>query len=144
MRLGELGEQCRAKITELGIGDAVEFLTNRKSWSELHKVYARCDILNLPANFSNGNLTILEAMASGMGVVVSDRVLGIGKMVEDGKNGFNCEPTIEAFLNRIERYIQQPELIRVHAEINRPLVEPLSASGTAKFSTKILHERLEI
>jgi len=141
---GELGEQCRARITELGIGDAAEFLTNLKSWSELHQVYARCDILILPANFSNGNATILEAMASGMGVVVSDRVLGVGKMVEDGRNGFNCEPTKEAFLKRIERYIQQPELFRVHAEINRPLVEPLSARGTAKFFARILHERLGI
>lgn len=141
---GELGELCRARIAELGIGDAVEFLTDIKSWSELHKVYARCDILILPANFSNGNFTILEAMASGMGVVVSDRVLGIGKMVEDGKNGFNCEPTTETFLNRIERYIQQPELFRVHAEINRPLVEPLSAWGTAKFFAEIVHERLGI
>lgn len=140
---GELGEQCRARIAELGIGDAVEFLTNLKSWSELHKVYARCDILILPANFSNGNFTILEAMASGMGVVVSDRVLGIGKMVEDEKNGFNCEATTEEFLNRIERYIQNPELFRVHAEINRPMVEPLSVQGTAKFFTKILHDRLE-
>lgn len=141
---GELGEQCRARIAELGIGDAVEFLTHIRSWSELHQVYARCDILILPANFSNGNFTILEAMASGMGVIISNRVLGIGKMVEDEKNGFNCEPTTEAFLNRIERYIQQPELFRVHAERNRPLVEPLSARGTAKFFAKILHERLEI
>lgn len=141
---GEMGEACRSRIAELGIGDAVEFLTNLKSWCELNHVYARCDILLLPANFSNGNFTILEAMASGMGVVVSNRVLGIGKMVEDGKNGFNCEPTTEAFLNRIERYIQQPKLFRVHAEINRPLVKPFSARGTAKFFTKILHERLGI
>jgi glycosyltransferase involved in cell wall biosynthesis len=130
---GELGELCRARIAELGIGDAVEFLTNLKSWSELHKVYACCDILILPANFSNGNFTILEAMASGMGVVVSDRVLGIGKMVVDKKNGFNCEPTTEAFLERIERYIQQPELLKTHAEINRPLVGPLGMKGTARF-----------
>lgn len=138
---GELGEQCRARIAELGIGDAVEFLTKLKSWSELHKVYARCDILILPANFSNGNFTILEAMASGMGVVVSDRVLGIGKMVEDKKNGFRCEPSTEAFLNRIEHYIQQPELFRMHAEINRPLVEPLSARGTAIFFYETVTKR---
>ncbi|HUY86035.1 MAG TPA: glycosyltransferase [Acidimicrobiales bacterium] len=138
---GELGELCRARIGELGIGDAVEFLTNIKSWGELHKVYACCDILILPANFSNGNFTILEAMASGMGVVVSDRVLGIGKIVEDGKNGFNCEPTTKAFLNRIERYIQQPELFRVHAGINRPLVEPHSARGTARSFFDIVTRR---
>lgn len=140
---GELGDECRARIAKLGIGGAVEFLTHLKSWSELNHVYARCDILLLPANFSNGNFTILEAMASGMGLVVSDRVLGIGKMVEDGVNGFSCEPTTEAFVNRIERYIRQPELFKVHAVHNRPVVEPLSARGTARFFSSILHERLK-
>ena len=135
---GEMGDACRVRIAELGMGDTVEFLTNLKSWSELGHVYARCDILLLPANFSNGNFTILEAMASGMGVVVSNRVLGIGKMVRDGYNGFNCEPTTVSFVSRIERYIQQPNLFKVHTEINRPIVEPLSASGTAKFFSEIL------
>jgi hypothetical protein len=83
-------------------------------------------------------------MASGMGLVVSDRVLGIGKMVEDTKNGFSCEPTTRAFLDRIERYIKQPELFKVHAEINRPLVEPLCARGTANFFYKTVDERLGI
>lgn len=138
---GELDQACRNHIVELGIGDAVEFLTNLKSWSELNHVYARCDILLLPANFSNGNFTILEAMASGMGVVVSNRVLGIGKMVQDGSNGFNCEPTTEEFLDRIERYIQQPELFKLHAEINRPLVEPLGAKGTAKFFSALVTQK---
>ena len=138
---GELGNRCREKIAELGIAEDVEFLANIKSWSELHKAYARSEILILPAHFSNGNFTIVEAMASGMGVVISDRVLGIGKMIEDGRNGFNCEPCVEAFLDRIERYIREPELFRVHAEINRPLVEPFSAKGTARFFSDILNER---
>ncbi|MEK6405914.1 MAG: hypothetical protein AABN34_03010 [Acidobacteriota bacterium] len=60
------------------------------------------------------------------------------------KNGFNCEPTTEAFLNRIERYIQKPELFKVHADINRPLVKPLSSHGTAKFFANMPHERLGI
>lgn len=47
-------------------------------------------------------------------------------------------------MNRIEHYIQQPDLFKVHAEINRPLVEPLSAWGTAKFFAEILYERLGI
>lgn len=137
---GELGDACRARIAELGIGGAVEFLTNLKSWSDLNNVYARCDILLLPASFSNGNFTILEAMASGMGLVVSDRVLGIGKMVADAENGFSCEPTTEAFVNRIERYILQPELFKVHTAINRSLVEPLSAEGTAKFFNELIEK----
>ena len=81
-------------------------------------------------------------MASRKGMVIGDRVLGIGKMVEDGRNGFNCEPTTEAFLKRIEHCVQQPELFKVHAEINRPLVEPLFVRGTAKCFANLLHERL--
>jgi glycosyltransferase involved in cell wall biosynthesis len=139
---GELGGRCRDRAAELGVGCSVEFLTDLKSWSDLHKVYARCDILILPANFSNGNLTILEAMASGLGLIVSNRVLGIGKMVEDARNGFNCEPTVEAFVERIERYIRHPELLRAHAEINRALVRPLGVMGTAKHLAEVLRMRL--
>jgi glycosyltransferase involved in cell wall biosynthesis len=141
---GELGGQCRARIAELGIADAVEFLTNIPTWDDLHKVYARSDILILPAHFSNGNFTILEAMASGMGVVISDQVLGIGKMIEDGRNGFNCPPATRDFVDRIERYIRNPELFNMHAALNRKAVAPLSASGTAKFFAHIVHERLGV
>ena len=138
---GELGDQCRTHIEALGLRDDVEFLSDLKSWNELDRVYARCDILLFPANFSNGNFTILEAMASGMGLVVSNKVLGIGKMIEDDNNGFNCEPTTVAFLNRIERYIADPDLLIRHAEINRPLVEPLSAKGTARYFAEIVEKQ---
>lgn len=141
---GELGEHCRVKITELGIGDAVEFLTGIQSWDELHTVYARSDILILPAKFSNGNYTILEAMASGMGIVVSDRVLGMGELVEDGVNCFNCEPTTTEFLNRIERYIHDPQLFKRHASLSRPMVKPLSIDGTAKFVAEVIMEKLNV
>lgn len=130
---GELGDACRREIKELQLEDAVEFLTDIPSWNQLHEVYARSDILLLPAHFSNGNFTILEAMASGMGIVISDEVLGIGKLITDGRNGFRCPPTVDAFVERIERYIADPGLIQVHAVINRPLVQPLSAEGTARF-----------
>lgn len=141
---GELGDACRGCIARLGIGDAVEFLTDIKSWEHLHTVYARSDILILPATFSNGNFTILEAMASGMGVIVSDCVLGIGKMIRDGVNGFNCAPTTAEFVDRIERYISKPQLLKAHAELNRPIVEPLGAEGTAKFFADLVREQLRM
>jgi glycosyltransferase involved in cell wall biosynthesis len=140
---GEQREACETRMAELGIGNAVEFLADIPSWNELPAVYARSDILLLPANFSNGNFTILEAMASGMGLVISDRVLGIGKMVNDGINGFNCEPTAQAFLDRIERYVANPRLFKEHAEINRRLAQPLSVRGTASFLAQLIERRLE-
>jgi glycosyltransferase involved in cell wall biosynthesis len=141
---GELADLCRARIEELCIVNSVEFLTDLISWSELSAVYARCDILLLPAHFSNGNFTILEAMASGMGLVISNRILGVGNMVQENYNGFNCEPTMEAFVNHIECYIQQPDLFRVHAKINRQLVEPFSAHGTAVLLWNMITRLFEI
>lgn len=141
---GELGGSCRSRIAKLNIGEAVEFLTGITSWRDLHGIYSRCDILLLPATFSNGNFTILEAMASGMGLVVSNRVLGVGRMVQDGMNGFNCDPTKEAFEERVERYIGDPGLLKDHAAINRPLVEPFSAKGTAAHFAEIVRHALGV
>jgi len=139
---GEMGAQCRARIAELGLEGEVRFLTDLKAWSDLSAVYASCDILLLPANFSNGNFTILEAMASGMGLIISDQVLGIGKLIEDGRNGFNCAPTTEDFVDRVESYIREPGLLPTHAGINRALAMPFSACGTAQLFAGILQERL--
>lgn len=140
---GEMGDACRERIAQLGLEQSVEFLTHLKSWSDLGDVYARCDILLLPAHFSNGNFTILEAMASGMGLVVSDRVLGIGKLVVDGQNGFNCNPDKTSFVAAIERYIAEPDLIAQHTVINRQITEPLSARGTAQFFSELLNSKLQ-
>ncbi|MGX1100441.1 glycosyltransferase family 4 protein [Amorphus sp. MBR-141] len=141
---GELGGQCRQKIAELDLGDAVEFLTDIATWDDLPKVYERSDVLLLPASFSNGNFTILEAMASGMGIVISNRVLGIGKLIEDGVNGFNCDPTTEAFVERLERYIADPSLFERHAALNRAIVAPLGAAGTARLYSDLFREHLAI
>lgn len=138
---GELGAKCRSRIAELAIDSSVEFLIELKSWSDLNQVYARSDILLLPAHFSNGNFTILEAMASGMGIVVSDQVLGIGKMVQNDINGFNVEPNVDAFVACIDQYISRPDLFSVHAAANRPLVAKLGPAGTAQLFHEILSDR---
>ena len=138
---GELGEECRSLVQQLRLEESVEFLDNIKEWSDLSQIYLRSDILLLPANFSNGNYTIIEAMASGMGVVVSNRVLGVGKFISDGDNGFNCEPTSNEFMKRIRQYITNPNLFEKHRIINREIVRPLSTSGTAEHFYSLLESR---
>lgn len=141
---GEQAAECRSLIRTLQMENAVEFLTDLRSWSDLNEVYARSDVLLLPATFSNGNFTILEAMASGMGLVVSDRVMGIGKLVRDGHNGFNCRPTADEFVERINRYVTEPELLKAHAHMNREIVKPYSAQATAEFFYHTLKQRLHL
>jgi hypothetical protein len=81
----------------------------------------------------------LIGIGSAMGVVVSDRVLGIARWRKT--KTMACEPTTEASLIGSSA-ISSNEWLRLHAKINRPLLEPLSARGTAKFFAQILHERL--
>ena len=135
---GDLRKLCMDKVRGLGLCESIEFLSNITSWNDLHEIYARSDILLLPARFSNGNFTIVEAMASGMGIIISDKVLGVGKLVIDGHNGYCCEPTVTAFLSRIENYINNPSLFIKHANINRQLAVPFSSKGTAESFSKII------
>ncbi|UXI66390.1 glycosyltransferase family 4 protein [Tahibacter amnicola] len=135
---GELGPACRRRVAELTLETAVEFLADIRQWNELPDVYARAHVMILPATFSNGNFTIIESMASGLGIVISDRILGIGNLIEEGVNGFRCEPTVEAFVDRIERYLRSPALIAQHAHLNRAIARPLGAEGTAEFLLDLL------
>lgn len=139
---GEMHQECVEKISSLGINDKVIFLNNIKSWDDLPLAYQNSDIMILPALFSNGNFTILESMASGMGVVISNKILGVGKLIKDGKNGFNCEPSISEFVKSIEKYINDPEMFMIHAQINRSIVCPLSTSGTAELYANIIYNKL--
>ena len=139
---GEMAAECCAKIQELGLDNHVEFLTDIKSWNDLPLVYERSDVMILPALFSNGNFTILESMASGLGIVISNKILGIGKLINNEVNGFNCEPTVASFVAAIEKYFNQPELFSQHASLNREIVQPLSVAGTAKSYFTLLSSHL--
>jgi glycosyltransferase involved in cell wall biosynthesis len=63
---GELKPECEMLINKNGIENNIEFLDNIATWDELNIVYQNSDIMLLPAVFSAGNFTIIEAMASGM------------------------------------------------------------------------------
>lgn len=130
---GELRTLCEEKIHNLGIESSVEFLDHISNWDSLHKTYQQSDILLLPAKFSNGNLTIIESMASGMGVVISDKVNGHREILTDGENCFICpHGDAKKFTEAILLYATTPQLLDSHAVINKAKVKHLSINGTAK------------
>lgn len=140
---GELRPECEQYIAINNIASNVAFLDDIKKWSDLGGIYARSDILLLPARFSNGNFTIIEAMASGMGVIISNKVLGVGHLIEDGVNGYNCNPDVESFVDRVENYINNPDVFKIHQNINREIVRPLGEAGTAAFYSELLRKLVE-
>lgn len=69
--------------SEKGVGRQVVLLGHRK---DIPRVYRACDAFLLPTLYEPFGLVILEAMASGLGVVVS-RLAGGAELIEDGKSG---------------------------------------------------------
>ncbi len=114
MEARELRSSIEAKIEAVGLTRQCDFLDGLKSWDDLDEIYRGCDVLILPARFSNGNFTILEA-ASGMGLVVSQNVMGNGALIEDGVNGYRCEAAAESLANKMTNYAVQPRRISEHA-----------------------------
>lgn len=141
--VGELRGDCEKQINLLGIQEKVKFLDDIQSWDELNEIYQAADIMFLPARFSNGNFTILEAMASGMGIVISENVLGVGELINDGINGFKCFHEKQEYLRRILEYILNPDNFAVHSEINKAKVTPLGMAETAKMYNNLFKENLE-
>jgi glycosyltransferase involved in cell wall biosynthesis len=139
---GDLLRDCQDLIRQRGIGDSIEFLSDIRHWDDLSDVYRTSDILIFPAKFSNGNYTLSECAASGMGIVCSNRVLGTSAWLRDGQNGFLCDPDKGQFLSAIERYIDCPELLQRHAAVNREVLRPRSGAGTAELYVRLIYENV--
>ena len=139
---GEQKPDCVKYILTHGLQNNVTFLDNIKNWNDLDEIYRRSDIMLLPAKFSNGNFTIIEAMASGMGIVISDKVLGVGNMIENNENGFKGTEDTATMKAAIKKYLEQPDLLHQHAVLNRGKVKHLGGAGTAQMYYELLQQHL--
>ena len=71
---------------DCGVGDRVRFVGTR-SYAELPGWYAAADVFILPSQQDSAPLTVIEALATGLPVIVSEYV-GWSDLVQDGMNGF--------------------------------------------------------
>lgn len=84
-------------------GDGVEFL-GHVPYDAMPKVYRSADVLVLPSRAEGLPRTVLEAIASGVGVVTSD-LEQVSRLVE--KHGYTAPAgDVEAFADRIGRTIE--------------------------------------
>jgi glycosyltransferase involved in cell wall biosynthesis len=118
---GPLREKCVEYIRMRNL-ENVSFIDTIDSWNHMNLIYKESDILILPATYSNGNGSIIEAIASGMGVVISNTINNIKDHCIDGKNCFICNLDIEEFAKAILKYIENPEILSSHGELGRNLV----------------------
>jgi glycosyltransferase involved in cell wall biosynthesis len=128
---GPLKQACVDYINNRKLNN-VYFLKQIDSWNNMHLIYKKSDILILPATYSNGNGTIIEARASGMGVVISNKINHIVKHSIHGENCYICNLEIDEFVDAVSNYIENPELLISHGKLSRKLVEFRRNSNTAK------------
>lgn len=118
----------------------VEFLDKIDSWNNMHLIYKQSDILILPCVYSNGNGTIIEARASGMGIVISNQINNIERHSKNGENCFICDLNVDEFEKAVSKYIDNPELLIDHGRLSRKLIEFRRNDYTAKQYFEIFKE----
>jgi glycosyltransferase involved in cell wall biosynthesis len=85
---GELEEDLKIKVNNLGLKDFVLFLGDRTDIPEILKI---CDIVVLPSLNEGFGLAIVEAEAAGKPVVAT-KVGGIPEVIKDGETGILVPP----------------------------------------------------
>lgn len=112
-----------------------------KEQSELKKYYSAADVLIVPSLYESFGLVVIEALACGTPVVVSQ----IGEMreiVKQGKNGFSFRPNDSFSLSQcLERFFSQEKELWDRKKISQEVIKRFSWEQTAKethrFFTKV-------
>lgn len=138
---GELRPDVEALVKKLNISSSVEFLDDIKHWDDLGEIYKQCDIMVLPAKFSNGNYTVGECAISGMACLLSDKcakpnIEHIASVVSENIIPLNRQ----RFVDRIVYYIEHPEEISKGTMRYRELYRPTTLSGTAEFYAQFMKD----
>lgn len=118
---GALRGMLEARARELGVADRVQFLGFR---SDVRALLPQADAFVLPSHYEGLPLSVLEAMAAGVPVVVT-RVGGNPGIVENGRNGIMIEPGDAGLLaEAMGRVLSDPALARaLGAEGRRRVAE---------------------
>jgi len=94
-------EKILKTVKELGL-EGIVILTSRVPDEELPNYYAISDVFLMTSLHEAFGIVLLEAMASGMPVVVSD-IGGMQDIVSNGRNGYLCPvDDVIVFAERIE------------------------------------------
>lgn len=117
---GELKEHYSLQVSELGLGENVEFLGYRKDVANL---LALSDIAVSSSRREGLPLNVMEAMATGLPLVVTN-CRGNRDLVADGKNGYVVDINdVETFGKRIEELYLSPNKRETFGQTSLKMIE---------------------
>lgn len=130
---GDLVNNVRKKVTELGIQERVHFV------GLLDKVYEKMsesDIFILPSKYEGMPITLIEAMATGLPIVAT-AVGGVPDMIENGKSGILVGVSKEEITKGIEDLIKDVKLRETVSNGALRKAAQFSSENMTKAYTKI-------
>ena len=136
--------RIKESLQKRGLEDRVIFLGSKKQ-NELSKYYSAADALVVPSLYESFGLVIIEALACGTPVIVSE----IGEMqtiVKEGKNGFSFRPNdTESLATCLERFFLEKSKLWRKERIIQDVTDTFSwdktARGTYDFFSELLVKR---
>jgi glycosyltransferase involved in cell wall biosynthesis len=122
------GTEFKRYAQKLGIWDRLKFI-GRVSREELPSYYRQHHVLLAPSLYESGGLTVLEAMAEGLPVIVLD-VGGHAVSVNEDCGAKipatgNIAEVVEHLAEAMKHYADDPELLRRHGEAARQRVHTI-------------------
>ena len=106
---GEQRDQLRALASRLGVSDRITF-AGRLTEAGLVEHLARCRAVCFPPFEEDYGFVTAEAFASRKAVITCRDSGGPAELVQDGVNGFVCEPTAEALARAFRAVMSDPVL----------------------------------
>ncbi|MFP4082228.1 MAG: glycosyltransferase [Candidatus Aminicenantes bacterium] len=111
-----------------------------KEQRELKNYYSTADVLVVPSVYESFGLVVIEALACGTPVIVSQ----IGEMktiVKQGKNGFSFRPQDPISLARaLERFFSSEKRLWDREKISQNVIQRFSWERTAKQTFDFFHD----
>ncbi len=119
---GYAADEMRHLVAERCLDNKVTFAGSIDRRDSITRYYAAADLFLFPSRYDNAPLVVREAAALHTpAVMIRDSTAS--SIIEDGKNGFIIENTLESFSARIRELAADPErLHRVGLQASRSIV----------------------
>jgi len=140
---GTLTEELKQQVIQLGVEEYVKF-TGEICNSDIGRYLATSDVYVSPSLSDGASVSLLEAMACGMPVVVTD-VEAIMEWVEDSKNGFIVPVGDSSLLaDKICLLIENGDLRNLFGKRNYEIIRERAIwDDNVQFLKKIYYELIE-
>jgi len=108
---------------------------------KLPKYYAISDIFVLPSYYEPWGVVVAEAMASGLPIILSDKVGAIGDLLKEGKNGFSFESgNWKEIAKLIKKLLENTEKMSKMGNMSRRIIKGFDYSYCEENLKKALNK----